>query len=899
MGANASTIRAGRAVVEIGGKDEGLKTTLNRAATRLRSFAKGASKWGAGIGAAGASIVAPLAAAVLGVPSLKDLFSQGLTGFEERGSALTDMAARTGMTTEALSELGYAAGQTGGDMESVEKGVRKMQQTVADAANGAKPAAEALAKLGLSGAQLSAMTPDEQLAALADRIDNIRDPAQRTAAALDVFGKGGTALLPMMAGGAAGLAAMRAEAVRLGVSMSSVNAAKADALGDAMARVKAAVTGVTDRVGAALAPALTWVADRITGVITSVSAWIERNEGLIQTVATVGAIIAGVGAAITGIASLALGASFVFSGLSIAVGVASSVLGVLGGVLGVVFSPVGIAVAAIAGAVAAFFLFTDAGQQLWTSIQDTLGKAWDWCTDVFGGIASAIGAGEWGLAAEIAWTAVQSVCASALAAIATEIADWGGILLGLLGETWDALAEAGQGVWGWLTTAADACWSGIVAGAQWLGAALGGVWTAISETGRGVWIWIKQAAAGAWNGVAAGGQWLADSLGSVWTSITAAAGTAWQWIADTCGRFVQWISDVWTNQSAIWGETFAGIGEALMNGDLESACQIAIDGVSAIWNQGIADLMTSWGDWIKAIVETFAGAMQQIAKLWVSTQGGISKGILSLAEHEGAVGDLMAKMLGRDIRKIGKDTAVKAAALDPARRTQLQADVTEYQGLRQQIAGGNEASATAAADARGIRLEGTAEEKLARLDEMIGQRQTELGARPGQQSAGDLARGAVDQQTAASTTAIDSAVGSMLNKFNDYTAGAKDRADAARQRIADKTGELKTDREGGQTLAELLKEGLASLLDKAKLLGGEDKPAFKRPKTRDMEDGLANASKLPELATQNSYAVQALFAGMTKPAGPEVETAANTRRMLQQLIEMNSTVKGRRAVAFA
>ena len=58
------------------------------------------------------------------------------------------MAKRTGFSTEALSELRFAAEQSGADLGTLEKGVKRMQSTLLDAELGLSTAVDALETAG-------------------------------------------------------------------------------------------------------------------------------------------------------------------------------------------------------------------------------------------------------------------------------------------------------------------------------------------------------------------------------------------------------------------------------------------------------------------------------------------------------------------------------------------------------------------------------------------------------------------------------------------------------------------------------------------------------------------------------------------------------------------------------
>src|SRR5690349_23376926 len=104
-----SDIIAGRASVELLLKNSAFLKGLRASSDKLKSFGKATAAIGAGVTAAGTAIVGPLLAAA--------------NHFAEVGSNLNDMSARTGVSAQALSELGHAADMTGGTMEGVEKGI--------------------------------------------------------------------------------------------------------------------------------------------------------------------------------------------------------------------------------------------------------------------------------------------------------------------------------------------------------------------------------------------------------------------------------------------------------------------------------------------------------------------------------------------------------------------------------------------------------------------------------------------------------------------------------------------------------------------------------------------------------------------------------------------------------
>src|SRR5262245_48785308 len=133
---SSQAIRAGAAYIELYTKDSRLVRGLASASKRLKAFGAGVQSLGLKTVALGGAMLTPFIAAV--------------KHFADAGDQLNKMSQRTGVSVESLSELGYAAEQSGADLETLEGGLRKMQRTLVDAAQGSKSANETLHTLGLS-----------------------------------------------------------------------------------------------------------------------------------------------------------------------------------------------------------------------------------------------------------------------------------------------------------------------------------------------------------------------------------------------------------------------------------------------------------------------------------------------------------------------------------------------------------------------------------------------------------------------------------------------------------------------------------------------------------------------------------------------------------------------------
>jgi hypothetical protein len=330
-------------------------------------------------------------------------------GFADAGSAIDDMSQRTGMGAEAVSALGYVAQMTGTDVGTVEKAVRKMQVGLADAAAGVPGAAEKFEALGLSISDLQRMSPEQQFIAIADKLSNIEDPALKSAAAMEYFGKAGADLVPMISEGGAGIEALMQDAQRLGQVMSGEDAAAAAKLGDVFDQLWAVLGALQNRIGAALAPMLISLGETIVETISTVSTWISENEELIVTIAQWAAIGAGVVAGLMAIGGAAAALGVAISGV-VAIGSAvAAVFTAIGSAFVFIVSPAGLILAAITGAAAAALYFSGVGGEMVTFLSDKFAELKDIALPVFDAIQTALSSGQWQAAGQIAMGGLELV----------------------------------------------------------------------------------------------------------------------------------------------------------------------------------------------------------------------------------------------------------------------------------------------------------------------------------------------------------------------------------------------------------------------------------------------------------------------------------------------------------
>jgi hypothetical protein len=191
-------------------------------------------------------------------------------GVASMADSAVKASAKLGITVEAVQELGYAAKLSDIGQGELEGGLNRLAKGLDDVAQTGKgPTADALRRLGVSFADLKGHTLDENLGTIADAFAKMPDGAKKAAVANDVFGRNlGSKFIPLLNGGAAGLAELREEAQRLGVVVGDEAARKFEEFNDNQTRLSETWRGLKVQVVTALLPALTSLVEKVQGFIT-------------------------------------------------------------------------------------------------------------------------------------------------------------------------------------------------------------------------------------------------------------------------------------------------------------------------------------------------------------------------------------------------------------------------------------------------------------------------------------------------------------------------------------------------------------------------------------------------------------------------------------------------------
>jgi TP901 family phage tail tape measure protein len=431
--ANPSGIRSGRAWVEIFADNSQFIAGLKAAETQLMKFGSNIEAMGKKMMGLGMAVFTPL----VGASKV----------FASTGEELHLLSQKTGLSVEMLSQMKFAADQSGVSLESLAKGFKMMEKNIYGSGQG-------FAKIGVTAAQLKSMRPEEQFATLADRLSKIQNPGQRAALAMQLFGRAGSDLLPFLENGAAGINELMETAQKMGFTWSEQDVKAAVEFQRAIKLLWFEIKNLTARIGQALIPAFEGILNYIGPLIKKFTEWVQTHQGTINTIASLAAaLIAG------GAAAMVFGRAFsvlasIMSGIRTTFSYVGSLIATLGTVITGLLTPLGLTIGAVAGLTGLWLAFTDSGQQTFNYFKTGLSGFADDFKTTLGAIGNALAKGDLGTAAKVAWLFIKMEFIKGKVAVEklwiefkTGLLEYWYSGLALFGQGWDAVMFTLKEAW--------------------------------------------------------------------------------------------------------------------------------------------------------------------------------------------------------------------------------------------------------------------------------------------------------------------------------------------------------------------------------------------------------------------------------------------------------------------
>ena len=191
--------------------------------------------------------------------SVVEFGKQSLDAFSEVGQEVIKLQRYTGGTAESMSQLRFAAEESGVSADQLASALGKMEKAASGPAKGFQAIGVAVKDAH------GALRPASDLfMEAADRLSKMQNGTQKTAEVMQIFGKSGMALLPMLNQGKAGMEELAKQSDKLGLTLSQKNLDAVHANVMAHREFDAAIQGVQVQLGENLLPALTTIIQAFT-----------------------------------------------------------------------------------------------------------------------------------------------------------------------------------------------------------------------------------------------------------------------------------------------------------------------------------------------------------------------------------------------------------------------------------------------------------------------------------------------------------------------------------------------------------------------------------------------------------------------------------------------------------
>jgi hypothetical protein len=274
---SSGAIKAGGAEIEIGARDK-TNSVFNRIARRMTSFggigkiASGGFKLVSGAVSGLASMAKKATASMLVMTGAMTAFGvKSIMTLASTGDRLHKMSLRTGVAVESLSALGFAAEQSGSDLNQLGNALFRMQRRIGNFSTGGGPAKRALEELGYAANDLTGMKTEDMFFSVVKSLEGIEDPALKAQYAYEIFGNQAKQLMPLLLSGAEGIRELAYESDRLGGTVSRNQANIGAGLTDSFGRVSTATLGMFRKVGEKIGPIVIEMLDKVAYGIASIA----------------------------------------------------------------------------------------------------------------------------------------------------------------------------------------------------------------------------------------------------------------------------------------------------------------------------------------------------------------------------------------------------------------------------------------------------------------------------------------------------------------------------------------------------------------------------------------------------------------------------------------------------
>ena len=239
-------------------------------------------------------MIAPLAAVAAGFAaafSVTKLVEGSIKSFEDLAGSIRPLQRLIGGTTEEVSGLRAAMQLSGMSVDKAGTSLTIFSKKIAAAGADAKKTAEFTAKLGtdFKDANGNILPMAELLPKVADQFKSMPDGVEKTALAVQLFGRQGTAMLPFLNKGSDGIAELTEKASKMGLVLDDASMKSFVEAKKASREFDATMQGLSVTVGSALLPIVeafqNFVRNILTPAILKVTGFIHAHRQAFEDLA--------------------------------------------------------------------------------------------------------------------------------------------------------------------------------------------------------------------------------------------------------------------------------------------------------------------------------------------------------------------------------------------------------------------------------------------------------------------------------------------------------------------------------------------------------------------------------------------------------------------------------------
>lgn len=217
------------------------------------------------------TVMAAVGAAVVG--GFAAIAKSAINTADEMGMT----AQKVGMSVESFSALAYAAKMSDVPLEGLKTGINQLNKSLIESQNDTSEAANAFKYLGISTKDSFGKLKSSEaiINEMANAFANLPDGASKSAVAMELLGKAGTDMIPLLNSGAEGIKELTDEAQRFGIVVTEELSAAANEFNDNLDKIGSITSGVGMVIAKEMLPVL-------NNFVNGLGEMIAKSDGVQQ-----------------------------------------------------------------------------------------------------------------------------------------------------------------------------------------------------------------------------------------------------------------------------------------------------------------------------------------------------------------------------------------------------------------------------------------------------------------------------------------------------------------------------------------------------------------------------------------------------------------------------------------